>query len=169
MWWKKWRSFHILRYEEVILDYTWFGLNFMLIRTACLWPIKHTPRSTLTIKEKNAFTRLFSMPSLQCPCWYSLKDKVPFPDIRVLLTCCVGAKLSLLRLGLNPCHVGLCSLFWEDIKLLFKQFEWSQLAILDVISDTPLYHQVLEFSELNQTQEGHLAVFQTMPVSNWQL
>lgn len=28
------RSAHILRYGDIILAYTWFGLNFMLTRTA---------------------------------------------------------------------------------------------------------------------------------------
>ena len=36
------RSFHILRYEKVILVYTGVNLNLMLTRTACLWPIKCT-------------------------------------------------------------------------------------------------------------------------------
>ena len=30
------RNIHILRYGEVFLAYTWFGLNVMLTRTACL-------------------------------------------------------------------------------------------------------------------------------------
>lgn len=30
------RNVHILRYGEVFLAYTWFGLNFMLTQTACL-------------------------------------------------------------------------------------------------------------------------------------
>ena len=36
------RNAHILRYEEVMLAYTWVNLNFMLTGTTCLWPIKHT-------------------------------------------------------------------------------------------------------------------------------
>ena len=36
------RNFHILRYGEIMLAYTWFILNFRLTSTACLWPIKHT-------------------------------------------------------------------------------------------------------------------------------
>ena len=48
------RNVHILRYGEVILAYTWFGLNFMLTRTACgLSNMNCT--SALTMTEKNAF------------------------------------------------------------------------------------------------------------------
>ena len=37
------RYSHILRYEEVIMTYSWVNFNFMLTKTACLWPVKHTP------------------------------------------------------------------------------------------------------------------------------
>ena len=36
------RNSYILRYVEVMLACTWFNWNFMLTKTACLWPIKHT-------------------------------------------------------------------------------------------------------------------------------
>lgn len=32
------KSFHVLRFGEVILASAWFGLNFVLTRTACLMP-----------------------------------------------------------------------------------------------------------------------------------
>ena len=35
------RTFHMLRYGEIILAYTWFTLNFRLTKTACVWLIKH--------------------------------------------------------------------------------------------------------------------------------
>ena len=48
------RNFHILRYEEVILAYSWFGLNFMLTRTTCGLSNIYCS-SALTVTEKNAF------------------------------------------------------------------------------------------------------------------
>ena len=48
------RNFPILRYEEVILAYSWFGLNFMLTRTTCGLSNIYCSFA-LTVTEKNAF------------------------------------------------------------------------------------------------------------------
>ena len=35
------RHFHMLRYGEIILACTGLNLNFGLMKTGCLWPVKH--------------------------------------------------------------------------------------------------------------------------------
>ena len=56
------RNFHLSRYREVILAYTWVNLNFVLIKIACLWPSRCNCTSALIIREKDPWTK-----STECP------------------------------------------------------------------------------------------------------
>lgn len=57
------RNIHILRYKEAILAFTYFNLNLMLTKIACLWLINRTLYISLIITEKGTLTR-----SKECSC-----------------------------------------------------------------------------------------------------
>lgn len=149
--------FHILWYVEVILDYTWFVLNFLPSRTVCLMACQ-TSICFNQLKKKNAVTRLFRMSKFEgreiCfPSYVTIasttENEVFFPNTNVVLPYYVHVILSLWKPWRNvPVIFDICSLFWQDIKLWFRHPKWGQVAIVHVVLDMFLHHWKVELYEL---------------------
>lgn len=140
------KNFHLLRSGEVILIYTEYICFYHWKEKECIYHTAYNvhfedgdkctphPAPNLAYEDPNTITPLKMRAPSQTPrsCWFA-----------VYLLICVIWHLE----GKHPVMFDVRSLFWENMKLWFRHPKWNWVAIMDVVSDTFLHHQELEFSK----------------------